>query len=261
MGARATRDPNEYNVRAIERALQILNCFDDDHPVRGVTEIAQAVGLHKATTHRIVTTLANHGYLERLPTGQEYRLGMQLAALGFTIIRRMDLRHEALPYMTQMVQRCEETCDLSVFDRGEILVVEVVRSRHGHTLATAVGQRLPIHATANGKLFLANLPPEQQEALLSRPLTAYTEKTMISTDELHKQIDLIRRQGYAVDDEEYEVGVRAVATPIRNSDDRVVAVLGMPGPTGRIPIDRIPELAAVLTEGANAISHRLGWRP
>lgn len=256
-----TRDSSEYNVRAIERAFEILNCFDDAHPARGITEIAHAVGLHKATTHRIVTTLTNHGYLERLPESQEYRLGMQLADLGFRIIRRMDLRREALPFMTQVAQQCEETCDLSVFDRGEVLVVEVIRSRHGHTLATAVGQHLPIHATANGKLFLAHLLPAQSDALLSRPLAGYTKGTITSPEQLRTQLELIRRQGYGFDDEEFEVGVRAAAAPIRNSDGAVVAALGMPGPTGRIPLERLPEIAGLLMEAAQSISRRIGWRP
>ena len=256
-----TRDASEYNVRAIERAFQILDSFDDAHPTRGISEIALAVGLHKATTHRIVTTLNNHGYLERVPGTQEYRLGMQLADLGFRIIRRLDLRREALPFMAQVAQQCEETCDLSVYDRGEVLVVEVIRSRHGHTLATAVGQHLPIHATANGKLFLATLPLTESDALLSRPLIAYTKKTVTAPELLRTQLEVIRRQGYGFDDEEFEVGVRAAAAPIRDSDGKVVAVLGMPGPSGRIPLERLPEIADVLMETANLISRRIGWRP
>ena len=256
-----TRDASEYNVRAIERAFQILDSFDDAHPTRGISEIALAVGLHKATTHRIVTTLTNHGYLEHVPGTQEYRLGMQLADLGFRIIRRLDLRREALPFMAQVAQQCEETCDLSVYDRGEVLVVEVIRSRHGHTLATAVGQHLPIHATANGKLFLATLPLTESDALLSRPLIAYTKKTVTAPELLRTQLEVIRRQGYGFDDEEFEVGVRAAAAPIRDSDGKVVAVLGMPGPSGRIPLERLPEIADVLMETANLISRRIGWRP
>ncbi len=96
------KDPNEYNVRAVERALQILECFDDQHPERGISEIAQAVGLHKATAYRIVTTLVNYGYLEWIAEAQKYRLG--LTNFGFKVIRRMDLRHEALPYMKELVQ-------------------------------------------------------------------------------------------------------------------------------------------------------------
>ena len=95
------KDPNDYNVRAVERALQIMECFDNEHPERGISEIAQAVDLHKATAHRIVTTLVNYGYLERADEGQKYRLGLELTNLGFKVIHRMDLRREALPHMKQ----------------------------------------------------------------------------------------------------------------------------------------------------------------
>jgi IclR family transcriptional regulator, KDG regulon repressor len=258
--AKVNRDPNEYNVRAIERALQILECFDDDHPARGVSEISEAVGLHKATTHRLITTLANHGYLERLPGEQRYRLGMQLATLGLSILRGMDLRREAVPYIANAVARCEETCDLSVFDRGEALIVEVIRSRHVLAMATSVGQRLPLHATATGKVFLAYLPEADRDALLARPLKQYTSKTITDPDALRREAGRFIEQGYAFDDEEYEVGVRAISAPIRNSLDQVFAVVSMPGPVSRITEDRISEIAGAVMETASAISHRLGWR-
>ena len=97
------KDPTDYNVRAVERALQIMECFDDEHPERGISDIAQAVGLHKATAHRIVTTLVNYGYLERVEDGQKYRLGLELPNLGYKVLRRMDLRREAVPFMKQLV--------------------------------------------------------------------------------------------------------------------------------------------------------------
>jgi DNA-binding IclR family transcriptional regulator len=246
-------------VRAVERALQILSCFDDEHPARGVSDIAQAVGLHKATAHRIVTTLLNHGYLERATDGQKYQLGLQLADLGFRVIRRMDLRREALPYMTQLVQRWDEACDLGIFDRGHVFYIEVIQGSHALTIAAAVGQRLPAHCTASGKLFLAHLPPHELDALLSRPLVAYTDKTITSPAELRRQIEVIRQQGYGFDDEEYEVGIRAVSAPIRNQEGTVIAAMSMPGPTSRMTLDRIPEIVEAIKEAAQAISRRMGW--
>ena len=183
------KDPNEYNVRAVERALQIMGCFDDEHPERGISEIAQAVGLHKATAHRIVTTLVNYGYLERAADGQKYRLGLELTNLGFKVIRRMDLRREALPFMKQLVQEWDETCDLSIFDQGKVFYIEVLRGNRALTIAAAVGQRLPAHCTASGKLFLAYLPPAELDAILNQPLASYTEKTITSPDELRKQLE------------------------------------------------------------------------
>jgi DNA-binding IclR family transcriptional regulator len=188
------KDPNEYNVRAVERALLILECFDDENPERGITDIAQVVGLHKATSHRIVTTLVNYGFLERAADGQRYRLGLELANLGFKVIRRMNLRHEALPYMKQLVNVWDETCDLSMFD-----------------------------------------------------------------DALLEQFEIIRDQGYAVDYEEFEKGICAVAAPIFNRNGKVIAAIGCPCPTSRMTPERITQIGEAFKETAQAISHRMGY--
>jgi len=253
------KDPNEYNVRAVERALQIMGCFDDEHPERGISEIAQAVGLHKATAYRIVTTLVNYSYLEWVGDGQKYRLGLELSNLGFKVIRRMDLRREALPYMKQYVREWDETCDLSIFDQGRVFYIEILRGNHALTIAAAVGQRLPAHCTASGKLFLAYLPEAELDAILSRPLNVYTDNTVTSPDELNKQFEIIRNQGYAVDYEEYEVGVCAVAAPIFNRGGNVIAAIGGPSPISRMTPERINEIAEAFKDAAKAISQRMGY--
>jgi DNA-binding IclR family transcriptional regulator len=253
------KDPQEYNVRAVERALQILGCFDDEHPERGVSEIAQEVGLHKATTHRIMTTLLNSGYLERATGEQKYRLGMHLADLGCKVIRRMDVRREALPAMVQLAEKWDETCDLGLFDRGQVFDVEVIPGSHALTVTAAVGQRLPAHCTASGKLFLAHLSPPDLEAVLSRPLAAHTGRSITSPTALRQQLEVIRRQGYGVDDEEFEVGIRAVAAPIRSYTGDVVAAMSLLGPASRITLERVAEIAEALKGAAGGVSRRLGW--
>jgi IclR family KDG regulon transcriptional repressor len=252
------KDPNEYNVRAVERAIQIMGCFDGKHQERGISEIAEVVGLHKATAHRIVTTLVNYGYLERAADGQKYRLGLELTNLGFKVIRRMDLRREALPYMKQLVQEWDETCDLSIFDQGKVFYIEVLQGKQALTIAAAVGQRLPAHCTASGKLFLAHLPPAEVDATLSHPLESYTDNTITSPDEIRRQLETIRNQGYAVDFEEYELGICAVAAPICNRGGNVIAAIGSPSPTRRMTQERISEIAVAFKEAARAISHRMG---
>jgi len=252
------KKPSDYNVRSVERALQIMGCFDDEHPERGISDIAQVVELHKATAHRIVTTLVNYGYLERAADGKKYRLGLELANLGYKVIRRMDLRREALPYMKQLVKEWDETCDLSIFDQGKVFYLEVFRGNHALNIAAAVGQRLPAHCTASGKVFLAYLPPAELDKILKQSLKAYTDKTITSVDELCSQLMNIRSQGYAVDYEEYEVGVCAISAPIFNRKGTVVATIGSPSPISRMTSERIANIAEALREAARAISHRIG---
>ncbi len=256
---KATKDPLGYNVRAVERALQILECFDDEHPEMGVSEIALAVDLHKATTHRIMTTLLNFGYLERAVEGQRYRLGLRLTELGFRAIRRMDLRRDALWHMNQLSQKWGEACDLSIFDHGEVFYIEMIPGSYALTIAAAVGQRLPAHCTASGKLFLAHLPAQELEGILGKPLTTYTGKTISSAPGLRQQLELIRQQGYAIDDEEFETGIRAIACPIFDRTGKVVAAMSIPSPASRMTLERVPEIARALAEAAQAVSRRMGW--
>jgi DNA-binding IclR family transcriptional regulator len=255
------KDPSEYNVRSVERAFQIMSCFDDEHPERGISEIAQAVGLHKATAYRIVTTLVNYGYLEWIADVQKYRLGLELTNLGFKVIRRMDLRREALPFMRKFVDHWDETCDLSIFTHGRVFYIEVLRGNHALTIAAAVGQRLPSYCTASGKLFLSYLPAEELDEILKHPLTAYTKNTITSPDQLRDQLKAIRQQGYATDHEEYEVGIYAIAAPIFNRNGNVIAAIGGPSPTSRMTPERINGITKAFQEAAQAISYRMGYRP
>ena len=171
---RTEKDPESYNVRAVERAMQILSAFDSEHADRGISEVAQVTGLHKATTHRIMMTLLNGDFLERTAEGERFRLGLRLVELGLGALRRLDVRRAAYPYMEQLVERFEETCDLGIFDRGEVLYVEVVHSQHSLTIAARVGRRLPDYCTASGRVFLAFLPPEVVEPFLKAPLAPCT---------------------------------------------------------------------------------------
>jgi IclR family KDG regulon transcriptional repressor len=251
---RTEKDPESYNVRAVERAMQILSAFDSEHADRGISEVAQVTGLHKATTHRIMMTLLNGDFLERTADGERFRLGLRLVELGLGALRRLDVRRAAYPYMEQLVERFEETCDLGLFDRGEVLYVEVVHSQHSLTIAARVGRRLPAYCTASGRVFLAFLPPEVVEPFLKAPLAPCTERTITSPARLREELEATRQRGYALDDEELEEGIRAVSAPIRDIDGNVIAALSIPGPINRMPPQRIPEIAEVLLEACDAIS-------
>lgn len=253
------KEPNEYNVRAVERALQILNSFDDEHSERGVSEISTLVGLHKATTHRILTTLLNYGFIERSSDGLKYRLGMQLVDLGFKVTRRMDLRREALPFISNLAQKIDEAVDLSVFDQMQVLYVEMIQSHHALTIAATVGQRLPAYCTASGKLFLSMFPADQLEEYLKRPLQSFTRNTITDPDMIKKNLEEVRNNGFALDDEEFEVGVRAIAAPIFNQNKNIVAAVGIPGPASRLTHERLLEITPPLLQTTTEISNRLGW--
>jgi IclR family KDG regulon transcriptional repressor len=248
------RDPKSYNVRAVERAVQILSSFDGQHAEQGVSEIAHTTGLPKATAHRIIMTLYNSGFLERTADGEKFRLGLPMLGLGLGALRRLDVRRVAQPYMQKLVEQFQEICTLGVFDRGQVLYVEVVHSNHSLTIAARVGRHLPAHCTASGKVLLAFLPSEVVEPVLRAPLEAYTGKTITSSDRLRKELEIVRQRGYAIADEEFEVGIWAISAPIRDIDRNVIAAMSIPFPINRLNLERVPEIAQALLEAANAVS-------
>ena len=248
------RDPSSYNVRAVERAVQILSAFDDGRAELGVSEIAQATGLHKATAHRITMTLSNTGFLERTADGEKFKLGLRIVGLGLGALRRLDARRAAHPFMQRLVDDLQETCTLGVFDRGQVLYVEVVHSHQSLTIAARVGRHLPAHCTASGKVLLAFLPPNVVEPVLSAPLEAYTEKTITSPTQLREELGVIRQRGYAIADEELEEGIWAISAPIRDIDHHVVGAMSIPLPTNRLDPERIPEITQALLEATSAVS-------
>lgn len=250
----------ENGVRAIERAMQILDCFSADAPERTLSEISQCANLHKATTHRIVGTLLHHGFLERADDGLKYRLGLRLASIGFNVINRMDVRQEAIPYMKKVVQELDEACDLSIYDQGFVFYVEFMNSTHALQVAAAVGARLPAYCTASGKLMLSYLPEDLLDQALQDGFTPYTKNTLSTREALVQQLALIRSQGYAIDDEEFELGIRAVAAPIHDHSGAAVAAVSTPAPASRMSHERIPSVASYLIENARQISRRLGWK-
>ncbi|MCL7453476.1 MAG: IclR family transcriptional regulator [Anaerolineae bacterium] len=248
------RDSSSYNVRAVERAMLILSSFDGEHGEWGVSEIAQATGLHKATAHRILMTLFNGGYLDRTAGGDKFRLGLRLVELGLGALRGLDFRRVAFPYMQQLVERFQEICTLAIFDEGQMLYVEVVHSEHSLTIAARVGRHLPVHCTASGQVALAFLPAEVADPLMDVPLTAYTEKTITSPERLREKLEEVRRRGYALTEEEFEAGICAISAPVRDIDGQGIAAMSIPFPVSRFRPERIPEIAQALIEAAKAVS-------
>jgi DNA-binding IclR family transcriptional regulator len=243
-----------YNVRAVERAMRILSSFDEKHAEQGVSDIAHATGLHKATAHRLVMTLLNSGFLERTADGDRFRLGLGVIELGLGALRRLDVRRVTYPYMQRLVDDLGEICTLGIFNRGEVLYVEVVHSQRSLTIAARVGRYLPAHCTASGKVLLAFSPPEVVERVLNGTLAAYTENTITSPIRLREELEIVRRRGYALADEELEVGIWAVSAPIRDFDGNVIAAMSIPVPTNRLNPERIPGIVQALREAANAVT-------
>ena len=151
------------------------------------------------------------------------------------------------------------TISIQAANPDEKQLVEVLRSNRALNVAAAVGQRLPAHATASGKVFMAYLPSTELDLILKQPLKAFTQNTLTSADDLCNALEQVRSQGYGVDMEEFEEGIRAIAVPIFNRQGQVMAAMGAPIPVSRIALERIGEIAEAYKKTAGAISRRMGW--
>ena len=248
-----------YRIQAIERAVSILNAFSMDDPELGVTELADRLGLHKSTVHRFMVNLDAAGLVERTARTGRYRLGLHVFELGALVMQQMNLWDEALPFLEGLVHDTGETGHLAVLDGGEAIYIERVEARRALRVPSAIGRGYPAHATNLGKVLLADLSRERVEAIIAeRGLAAYTPQTITDPAELEADLELIRRRGYAVDNEEYDDGLRCIGAPVRDHSGHVVAALGIGGPVTRITPERVEELGGLVMTAARGLSRRLG---
>jgi DNA-binding IclR family transcriptional regulator len=251
--------PGRYRIQAIERACSILGAFSADRPELGVTELAEILGLHKSTVHRFLVNLERGGLIERLPRSGRYRLGLRLFELGSLVVQQMNLWDEALPFLEALVRDSGETGHLAVLDGGEAIYVERVETRRALRIPSAMGRGYPVHATNLGKVLIAYQSEERvREILAERGMQAFTKKTITDPATLAAELATVRQQGYAIDDEEYDEGLRCIGSPIMDHTGQVVAALGIGGPVTRVTPERVPELAKLVRMAAKGLSRRLG---
>jgi DNA-binding IclR family transcriptional regulator len=250
---------SETSVLTLRRGLAVLDAFCASPTGLGVNEIARKVALHKSTVSRLCATLEQAGYLERDQQAGKYRLGARVYRLVGSPGPEIDLRHLARPILRGLVDACGETAHMVVREGSEFVKVEVVDGSRSVRTQSRVGQRSPAHASAMGKAILAHLSPDEVKAVLgSRPLPRLTPNTITARVRLDEQFAEIREQGYSVDVEEFEDGLRCVGAPIFDADGQVVAAISISGPRHRFSDETMPELANLVRQSAEQISARLG---
>ena len=248
-----------YRIQSVERAVAILNAFSAEEPELGVTELADRLDLHKSTVHRFLVNLEAAGLVERNRLTARYRLGLRIFELGGLVLQQMSLWDEALPFLEGLVRDSGETGHLAVLDGGEAVYIEKVEARKALRIPSAIGRGYPAHATSLGKLLLAHLTADARDLVLAeRGLARCTPNTITGRDQLNTELDLIRSQGFAVDDEEYEEGLRCIGAPIVGHTGHVVAAIGIGGPVTRVTPRRVGELAELVMSAAASLSRRMG---
>jgi IclR family KDG regulon transcriptional repressor len=252
-------------VQAIERASLILDVLGQSSQGISVKELSAEVKLPKGTTHRLLSSLAYFGFVQQDAKTRHYSLGFKLVELGNRLLNNLDFRAEAKTSLIDLAERTKETVHLVILDNNEVLYVDKVESNEnpsGLRMASRVGSRTPAHSCAVGKVLLAYFFEEQlKEFIKVKGLPKMTEKTITDPIKLKEHLKFVRIQGFAIDDEENEKGIRCVAAPIYNEVGRVVASISISGPAIRITMKRIQEaLQNEVMESALKISWKLGFR-
>ncbi len=257
---RSAGAPVAGGLKSLHKTIRVLECFSIREPRLSLSEIARRVGLPASTTHRILATLRAAGFVEQDGERDQYRLGLKLLELGSVVLATMELHREAAPFVEALGRESGETVHLGVFDGSQVVSIEKMDSAHELALNVTIGKGAPAYCTGVGKALLAFQP----DAVVSRVgrvgLRRHTANTITDLGKLRRELERVRKLGYAVDNEEHEVGVRCVAAPIRSYTGGVVASLSVSGPATRITTAAIPRLAERVKEVAAKLSAQLGYR-
>ncbi len=264
-GAWATVSVDEPRYsQSLERGLAILSCFTPKRPVLGISDIAEALGMSRSTTHRYVITLVELGYLEQ-GASRKYRLGLGVTDLGMAALNSLGLREHAHPYLEELRRRTSYTSSLGVLDGTEVLYVDRVHSFHRRQDKLKVelhtGSRVPAYATSMGKLLLASLSEVQQRELVGEmKLRKRGPNTITSKKALRAELAKVQTAGFAVGDQELTAGLCAVAAPVRNKARETVAAVNVSAHAATITVEELVDaLGPYLISTADRISARLGY--
>jgi DNA-binding IclR family transcriptional regulator len=245
---------------AVERALTMLEVVAQAQEGLSNAEISRQLGIPKSSASYILRTLETRGYLGRDETGK-YRVGLKILSLSRGALGGLDIRGVALPVMRRLMQQTGLTCHLAVLDGAEAVYIEKVEPEGFIRMDTWVGRRMRVHATSVGKAIVAHISQEDLEEILKKSgMEKRTPKTITTPARLLKELEKVRNQGYAVDDEENNLGARCVAAPIFDGSGAILASVGLSGTTQQVSPQTMPRILDALKDAARHISMGMGFR-
>lgn len=246
-------------IQSVERALDILESFVSAKQELGVTEISKKRSLHKSTVHGILSTLVKRGYIAQAKESGKYSLGIKLFEMGMLVQEGMDLKSAAESVMQSLLEEYGETVHLVVLDQGEVVYIDKKESSQSMRIVSQVGKRLPCHCTGVGKSILAFLPQnELKQIIANNEMIRYTKNTITDKKTLEEELQKIRQQNYAIDNEEILEGLRCIAAPIKDYSKNVVGAVSIAGPSVRLTYDKIKVISKSIVDAASKISYQLG---
>jgi IclR family transcriptional regulator, KDG regulon repressor len=242
-------------IQSLARGLKIMELLAARGDSMGTTELAEELGIDKSSASRLAQTLATYGYVEQDPRTRRYRLGPQVVRLSRSLLTRMPLRDEAKPFLRELVERTGECAHLAILAQNQALYIDQVESPASLRVTTGVGTLAPLHCTALGKSLLAF----SNNVAFPSDLPFFTPRTITDSETLRIHLEQTRRQGYAIDDEEYELGVRCVAAPVCDYRGKVVGAIGVSAPAGRMSLDGIAAFGEIVMEVGQKLTDRMSF--
>jgi DNA-binding IclR family transcriptional regulator len=248
-------------IQSVARALAILDALAEARRELALHEIAERLALPKSTTHGLISTLRDFGYVEQCAFTAKYKLGLRLFEVGSVVALGWDVRTIAAPYIEKLLEEMRETVHLVILDKYEVLYIDKRESSESLRIASQVGMRLPAHCTGVGKVLLAHLSPQdRREVIAAKGLPRYTRNTLTDAASLEAELSRIREQGYSIDNEEIMDSLKCVAAPIRDQSGKVISAISLSGPISRMQGERFQTALKLVTKTAAEISARLGYR-
>lgn len=247
------------SVQSVDRAVSVLEILAR-HGEVGVTEIAEELGVHKSTAFRLLGVLEARGLVAQEQDRGKYYLGSGVLRLAGAAAARLDVSQEGAPVCRDLAEEAGETANIAILDDDAAVNIMQARGSSSVTAQNWLGRRTPLHATSSGKTLLAHEPRSVQESVLSRELSRLTEYTLTSPADLREELRTTVRNGYAVATDELEIGLHAVAAPVRAHDGKVIGAISVSGPSYRLGGEgRLPEVAKRTMAAAQDLSRRMGY--
>jgi DNA-binding IclR family transcriptional regulator len=247
---------------AVERALTMLEMVAQSPDGLSNAEISRKLNIPKSSASYILRTLETRGYFTRDAESAKYRVGLKILSLSRGALGGLDVRGVALPVMRRLMQQTGLTCHLAVLDGCDAVYIEKVEPEGFIRMDTWVGRRMRVHATSVGKAIVAHIPEAQLEEILGKAgMEKRTPKTITTLPRLLKELEKVRQQGYAVDDEENNLSARCVAAPVFDDRESIVASIGLSGTTQQVSPQTMPRILEALKDAARHVSISMGYRP
>jgi DNA-binding IclR family transcriptional regulator len=246
-------------IGSADRVLKVLEAFTPRDDFLALADLAERLQLPKSSVHRLLATLVAHQLVERDPVNRKYRLGLRLFEIGAMALNGRGLQEAAPNVLHDLSAEAGETCHLAVLSGAEAIYLYKVDGPSSFAMSSRVGRRAPCHATSIGKALVAWASEDLIKQVIWMGLRPYTRHTITNSADLQAELAKVREAGYAIDLEEFEDGLRCIAAPVRDSSGRVVAAVGIAGPSTRVTDEAVPKLVPPVMTAAMKLSRNLGY--